>query len=49
MTESIRQPKLGSAAGQMPGRIRKPLISNIIEASNLDDMEGVDGDDAEIH
>ena len=40
---SSRFPKVGVEAEQMPGFSQRPLISNLIEASNLDDLAGVGG------
>ena len=36
-------PRVGAAADQMPGLSTRPLVSNLIEASNLDDLAGVEG------
>ena len=40
---SSRLPKVGVAAEQMPGFSQRPLIPNLIESSNLDDLAGVEG------
>ena len=42
-SDAVLQPKLGIASGQMPGLNRTPLVSNLVEASNLDDLAGVEG------
>ena len=42
-TEIAHQPQVGVAAEQMPGLEQRPLIANITVASNLDDLDGVEG------